>query len=731
MKLLYFIFCLFFSITFNSAQKSVYIPIYLQNPNDVNGAQYSVDKTAESENFILIWGNTVGTDPTNYPDTDIRFNPQQILSIMEDIYIDFKALDFLDDSPGTNLSLYKIPIIIYATWGDNGQQGFANGGDADGVIGAFWAHPNALRTGEVAAHEFAHSMQAQTIIDYRKKNGLGPVWLNSGIFWESHGNFMRNLLYPKDVTAWGMDVYHTETLGDWKNTYENYEYLFAIMEDEGISIIGDLWRKSLSNEYPLQAYKRIAGYDQTTFNDKMYKYARRMATHDFPTNNIGGFLRQYRKDDLRNYLPSTQAAYTILKQIEGSETRFEVPVHIAPEEYAYSLIPLHITDDSCSVIVKFKGQTAINDHAGWRYGFVTAHPDGTISRYSDIYSDIVKEIFFDLEGDEDQLFLVVMGAPKDNIQTNKYNDTWKGYPKHFRYPYELNIIGAVPEGFQEAAKFRAQLKQNGALHANGGGWVANGSNVASTVYVGPHAMVLGNSNISGNVRLENTALVRNVQMSGDVLVKDNAFIDKGIYTENAIIKDQAFSEENVISGNAVLDMRAKVSFYKLSGEIEVGGDVVVYNDEGDCDNGVYYRMTNYYENNLLECDNRTADHPQNKDVNGSYSQFTEEEMAMKCNCENLPDCLPVSKANEALVSASTLISFPNPFNSTINFKSLTNIDKIESIIIYNTLGQEVYKENFNATSSITIDLTQISVGLYYSKISYTNKKIDLMKITKI
>jgi hypothetical protein len=162
------------------------------------------------------------------------------------------------------------------------------------------------------------------------------------------------------------------------------------------------------------------------------------------------------------------------------------------------------------VIVKFKGQTAINDHAGWRYGFVTAHPDGTISRYSDIYSDIEKEIFFDLEGDEDQLFLVVMGAPKDNIQTNKNNDTWKGYPKHFRYPYELNIIGAVPEGFQEAAKFRAQLKQNGALHTNGGGWVANGSNVASTVYVGPHAMVLGNSNISGNVRLENTALVRNV-----------------------------------------------------------------------------------------------------------------------------------------------------------------------------------------------------------------------------
>lgn len=710
----------FFFLSFSNsviAQKQVYIPLYLQNQNDVNGAQFSMDKTAESENFILIWGNTVGTDPSNYPDQDLRFDPQFILNIMEDIYTDFKELDFLDDDAGTNLAKYKIPIVIYNTWGDNGAQGWANGGDVDGVIGAFWAHPNAMRSGEVAAHEFAHSMQAQVNIDYRKQNGLGLVWINSGIFWETHGNFMRNILYPQAVTAWGMDVYHIETLGDWKNTYENYEFLFAIMEDEGVSMVGDLWRKSLSTEYPLQAYKRIAGYDQSTFNDKMYGYTRRMATHDFTTNNVGSFFRQYRKDDLKFHLPSIQATYTILKQIEGSSTRFEVPIHLAPEEYAYNVIPLHMEDDSCAAIIKFKGQTQANAHAGWRYGFVTAHPDGTVSRYSDIFSEDEDEISFELQGDETQMFFVVMGAPKDNIQTNTSNDTWKGYPKHFRYPYELNIVGAKPEGFQEATEFRKELKNSGSVHSNGGGWVENSANVASTVYVGPHAMVLGFSNLSGEVRIENTALIRNAQISGNVIVSENAFVDRGTYSGNAKIKGQAFSEENIMDGDAVMGMRAKVSFYDLHGDIEVGGDVVVYNDEGDCDNGVYYRMTNYYENNLFECDNRNADHPQNKDVNNSYSNFSDEEMKLKCSCETLPDCLTLDKKETP--DKSNISIYPNPVSEFLYISNPSN-EQITGINVINLLGQKVKSLNSGQLSDNKMSLENLSPGSYFLEINIKN-----------
>ncbi|MEZ5056554.1 MAG: DUF6055 domain-containing protein [Saprospiraceae bacterium] len=615
------------------AQKSVYIPAYLRDTNTPDGAQFSMNKTAESENFIIIWGNTVGTNPANYSDPDLRFNPLAILDTMEYIYDEFKELEFLDDAPGTILSQYKIPIVMYNTWGPNGAQGFANGGDADGVIGAFWVHPNAMRDGGVAAHELTHSLQAQTNIDYRTTNGLGPVWQKSGIFWETHANFMRNLLYPRSVTAWGMDVYHIETFGDWKNTYENYPLLFALMESEGIDMVNRLWRESMPNEYPLQAYKRLSGYSNAQFNDSLYLYARRMATYDFSYKNVGNYFRQYRADDLKYYLPSTQATYTILNKIPGSDNRYEVPIELAPEEFAYNVIPLHLTaSDTCGVLVKFKGQTGVNSHAGWRYGFVTEKEDGTVGRYSETYSADEGEVYFHLENGEEKMYFVVMGAPVDGIQTNENNDTWHGYPKHFRYPYEIAIEGATPEGHQRQFDFRESFKNDGTLHPNGGGFVQNSVQIDPTVYVGPHAIVLGNSVLTGNVRIENTALVNNANLSGSVIVRNNAFVNGGTYSQNAIIEGQAFVENASMSGNAKIGMRAKVTNYALSGTAEVGGDVVVYNQNGSCNSGVHYVLTNYYDDKLLQCDGRAASHPDNADVNNPISRFGAQEMAVSCDC---------------------------------------------------------------------------------------------------
>ena len=48
---------LFFVITYNltvQSQKIVYIPNYLKDTNNIDGRQFSWDKTYQSENFILI-----------------------------------------------------------------------------------------------------------------------------------------------------------------------------------------------------------------------------------------------------------------------------------------------------------------------------------------------------------------------------------------------------------------------------------------------------------------------------------------------------------------------------------------------------------------------------------------------------------------------------------------------------------------------------------------------------
>lgn len=700
------------------SQKEVYIPNYIRDTNTVEGNQFTWSKTAQSENFFLIWGEGVGEDPTQASNPDLRFNPQSILDTMEFIYTVFEEFGFVIDTPGTNLSVYKVPIVMLNTYGPGVAEGWAFGGDVDGVIGAFWAHPLAMQTGHVAAHEFAHSMQAQAVIDYRWPNGFGPVWNFSGIFWETHANFLRNLMYPQDVTAWGMDQYHIETWIDWKNTYENYALLMAITESEGIDITNRLWRESFSNEYPQQAYKRLMNYDQSSFNDKMYEHIRRMATYDFNYNNLGNYFRQYRRNDLMYSLPSMQTTYTILDQDEFEPTIFRSPIHLSPEEYAYNVIPIHPDEDSCAVFVKFKGHNEVNDHAGWRYGFVTANPDGAISRYSETFGTDSSDIDFALESGESAMYFVVMGAPHDDIQISPDNDTWKGYPKHFRYPYEINIRGGYPEGFQDSEDFRSNLRNDGHIHENGGGWIQNSAFVDASVYVSPTAYVLGSSIITGNVRIENTSVVVDAVISDDAIIRDNAFVNRGWIRDQAIIEDQALLEQDSIWGNAKVGGRARVTDYKLHGDIVVGGDVIVYNNEGDCDNGVYLRMTNYYENNLLECDGRTHDHPANADVNQVLNSFDPSQLISRCNCANYPGCFTVN-THENYKEISHFNISPNPASGVIYIHNLSGEETWDLCIVdmmVNKLG-----EIENLKNVTRIDVTHLPAGVYNAVFTSSKK----------
>lgn len=724
------LFLSFLSIPVINAQKEVYIPAYLKDIQTVDGSQFSWSKTAQSENFVLIWGNEAGPNPLNAQDPDLRFDPTAVLDTMEWIYDKFKGFGFINDANGTNLGKYKVPVIMLNTFGPQGATGWAFGGDVDGVIGAFWAHPLSMNGGHVAAHEFAHSMQAQVNIDHRMANGLGYVWLNAGIFWETHANFMRNLLYPQDVSAWGMDMYHVETWGDWKNTYENYALLMAIMEMDGIGIINRLWQGSYSHEYPLQTYKRLMGFDQEQFNDHLYLYARRMANYDFSHNNVGDYFREYRKNDLRYWLPSVQATWTILQQNAEDPNHYFVPVHLAPEEYAYNVIPIYPEEDSCAVIIKFRGHTETNAHAGWRYGFVATSQGGKVSRYSETYSRDQAEIAFELLPDETALYLVVMGAPTGDITTNTENDTWHGYPKHYRFPYELYISGGRPEGFQDPEDFRSQLKFDGHLHANGGGWVQNTASVSSSVYLGPHTLVLGYAQISGDVRVENTAMVSDAVVSGQVIIRDNAYVQGGQLRDEVLIEGQSFSENNIMWDEASLGMRARVSNYRLHGNIEVGGDVIVYNSTGDCDNGVYYRMTNYYDDKLLECDGRTASHPDNLDVNQTILPFTAEQMKPYCHCAVYPDCLLVFDGLEK--NRDSGISFyPNPSSESLRLSIGFTADKPMQVDLYDLFGHLMHSQEVDHAEAFEADVSNLAAGMYLGVISIDGKEIARQKLTII
>lgn len=63
-------------------------------------------------------------------------------------------------------------------------------------------------------------------------------------------------------------------------------------------------------------------------------------------------------------------------------------------------------------------------------------------------------------------------------------------------------------------------------HPNGLGWVANTAKVDKSVYVGPHAIVYGQAELTDKVRVEGTSQVSgHAKLSGNAVIAGNAWID--------------------------------------------------------------------------------------------------------------------------------------------------------------------------------------------------------------
>ncbi len=729
MKKFFFLFVLILTSFVFYSQKQPYIPSFLLDHNDINGAQFSWDKTYESDNFIVIWGNSVGNDPINSIEPNLSFNPSQVTAFLESIYISYKNLGFLIDEPNSlKLAQYKFPVLMNDTWGNEPDaiSGWAYA-FSDGYFSIMALHPHSVNGPETLAHEFTHALQFMIDLDDLAINNPNNEAFNenAGIFFETHAEFMTSQIYPYISEIWGMDSYPMLMYGDWKNTYRNYHLLYHIHLKHGLDKVNELWFQQYDNEFPIAVYKRILNFTQSQLNDDLFEYVRRMPTLDYGiwTN----YLQSNRVNNTINYdFLSIQSRYTILEREATNESHYRVPIEQAPEEYGYNIIPLYVNSSVDCVKFKFKGITSIHASAGWRYGIVAQDEQGQLHSYGEMHNENEKEFSFQIQPGIDKIYLVVMGAPIDQIQQDDIHNTWTGYPKHFRYPYEIVIDGAIPEGFQEKQSFRTFLKQNsGNYHSNGGGWVDASATVGDEVFVASHAHVLGNSQILGtNTKIEGTSIVIDAVLQNNIHVKGNAVIKGGSYNSvsNSLveIKGNAFSENNTITGNAKIIERANVSNYNLSGNITVGGDVVVYAN-ASCDNGIYKTLTNYYTNNPLACDNRTESHPSNLDVNGIYSNYSSAQMAFNPAFT----CATLSNFNNLQIKNKPYI-YPNP---TIDIVSIIGLSDVEfSLKIYNNLGQLVFEKEKNRTK--TISLKYLPEGIYNLVCIAADNSVTNFKVLK-
>lgn len=688
-----------------AAQKTIFIPSEFSSA-PLNTWSYS--KSYQSTNFIVFWGNVVGTNPATYSDVNLRFNPQSVCDTLEKIYTKFVTeLGFCSDAPTTNLGKYKIIIVMNDTWGSGGPSGWAFGGSYGNTIGAMWVHPNATRDGAVISHELTHALQGMISIQENAVGGGYVGWEPAGFFWEAHANYMRTQMYPRfagdDLPRWmGTQSFH---LSSTRHHYGTFKWLYTIQDTDGLTMVNRLWKESLANEHPLITYRRLKGWTQSQLNDFLYNYAKREVTYDYTSNNFGNIMRGAREALKTSEPHYVWRLHTMLTQISATTNRYVVPDAFAPQDYGYNIIPLYTTCSSRNVTVKFKGHTEVNTTAGWRYGFVATNANGTVSRYGALSNASDGQISFQMNSNETGLYLVVMGAP-----TTHTSYVWEpGFPKIKRYPYELRIANAVPEGYQ--TNFRAAYKTNGHIHTNGGGWVANTATVAATAYVGPRAIVLGNANVSGNARIDGTAWVENATVQNNAVITGNANVWNGTVSGSANVSENAILNNCTVSGTAIVKGNAMEWGAAFGSGVTVGGDAEI----PSCSTAGVYLQVPHSNNGRSNCDGLSASHTSNVDVNASFTQFTDTQMAFSGSvaCTAAAAHIPVNVQKEVVV-------YPNPAHAQINV-SLRNFSADEDILItlYNSAGVVVLNKRTKASPNFTLNAAaeKLEPGVYVLKIS--------------
>ncbi|MGP3955835.1 DUF6055 domain-containing protein [Nonomuraea sp. 3N208] len=498
--------------------KTVYIPSRWQSTGEV---PWVPERTKESANFILLWGDRSGTDPRNAP-TQYRFDPDNILSQLESLYTFY--VNTMKFTPETGLlAQHKIIVIITRTWSNAPLDAWATGGSTDGRVGVINIAPGAAQPGSWGlAHELAHVFQNYTFLG---RSGYGFTHPSAGTFWEASAEFMAMQVYPKTAAGDLTRFIRTENLAYSSSRHHYGAWMLAqyIKDRDGLAMFNRMWNEARNTEHPLETYRRIAGIDQAELNRRLGEYAQRNVTWDY--SNRADFM------PFINSLYPFVTAYNgvAVEAVNASAGHFRISDAIAPSDYGYNKIRLVPSSDGALIRMRFRGHVNSTAQSGWSYGFVAVR--NGVPRYGPVHSSSNGEVTFQTQPGERDVYLVVLGAP-GTVHKYAFLD---GYPKNYRYPYQFRLQGATPWGF-EPGHVKPPAPGNGHWHSNGGGWVDNRAIVASTAYVGPRAAVYGNSTVSGNARIEDLAWVNSgATVGGSAVVKNSALVQGGANLSGSVV----------------------------------------------------------------------------------------------------------------------------------------------------------------------------------------------------
>lgn len=512
------------------------------------------------------------------------------------------------------------------TW--NG--GYWTGADGNGIP---WVNitPDGLRVDPptwVPPHEFTHACQEDA-----STNGYQNV---DGQFWENNANYGREqwlYRYPWNTNQSGLDPNYADMSHFWigyGNDYylcwpfwlyldENPDNLPGLGSSFGNFFTPKIWECEPPGEYlwttlgrlaPGNSVQDIIGY--VARRDVLWDYSHRAALTN--AANTGDFEHNQRW------------TFAELCPRPDDSSWWQTPLEFAPQQTGYKihrLIPLG-SGAGRLVSVNFHGLADRLRGADWRASLVVVSDAGAV-RYSPLFNSGTNAVT--LAANENTLYLSVAGTPTNFLaeSTDETQQSFQSSPAKVRFPYELQLLGAMP--YETPPGSTSGL----VAVANGGGWRAATATVDATAYVGPNARVLGSAKVRGNARIldyaivEGSAVVTNhAVVSGHALVRDSAVVQ-----DYAKVRDYAMVIDNSIAANCarILQHAEITGGSSISNWATVKGSAVTWHDpsvtpnaqawndavlDGDfstaqsCSNGFQFGFQEYNPGPLNWIDNRTA-----------------------------------------------------------------------------------------------------------------------------
>lgn len=427
--------------TFHNPGRIIYRPNEYKAMNfNSEASRWCFSRSKESDHFIVFWESGFGLNPKNSnPSLDVDL----LLKRAEMLYHYYAdTLGFVIPGNSKSTDKYKIEIFVnYST------EWLATGSGYDDKIGALWCTPWALEAsgGHTVGHEIGHSFQYMVGCDlglsHGWRYGFGDNGSGGCAWWESCAQWQAFKVYPdqqfaNDYTAQYIDCANKNLLHQyWR--YANYFIQDYWCQLHGNQFIGRLWRESTMPEDPVEAYIRITGIDQKTFNDQIFDYACRICSWD-----IDGI-----RERGKNYIDNQVCHLT---QDKTDKNLWHVDSLYAPENYGYNIIRVCNAKPGTVVKANFKGLTGRKvqlDKAGWRYGFCAYKHDGT-RQYGQIYSDREGTAEFTVPEGTEKMWFVVTGAP-----TQHWRHPWpdgddkRDWATDEQWPYQVQFEGTNKYGY--------------------------------------------------------------------------------------------------------------------------------------------------------------------------------------------------------------------------------------------------------------------------------------------